>query len=93
MEYNSFTFRVTLNRDTEDTELCVLVDPKQISYIDDWHEQEHKIHKQYFTNDRIDELKQLFIKKILESENPFDIYCIDSDSGEGVNKNDLFKLK
>ena len=90
MEYNSFTFRVTLNRDIEDTELCVLVDPKQILDIDDWNEQEHKVHKQYFTG-YIPKPGEAV--KFFESENPFDIYCIDSDSGEGVNENDLFKLK
>lgn len=38
------------------------------------------VQEQYFTQDKINELKLRFIKYIVETPNPFSIYCNDTDA-------------
>lgn len=38
------------------------------------------VQEQYFTQDKINELKLRFIKYIVETPNPFSIYCDDTDA-------------
>lgn len=54
--------------------------------------QENLVLEKYFTKEKIEELKQKFIKEIQESENPFDIYCVDRDGGYNVKEEELFNL-
>lgn len=54
--------------------------------------EENLVLKKYFTKEKIEELKQKFIKEIQESENPFDIYCVDRDGGYNVKEEELFNL-
>lgn len=56
--------------------------------------QEHEdlIQSKYFTKERIKQLKEEFIKKIRESENPFTIDCVDIDGGYNVTEEQLFNL-
>ena len=54
--------------------------------------QENLVLEKYFTKEKIKELNQKFIKEIQESENPFDIYCIDRDGGYNVKEEELFNL-
>ena len=63
------------------TELCELNDYE-----------ENLVLEKYFTKEKIDELKQKFIKEIQESENPFDIYCVDRDGGYNLKEEELFNL-
>lgn len=53
---------------------------------------EQIVKDKYFTQERINELKENLIKKIRETENPFDIICSDTDSGYNVTEEELFKL-
>ena len=39
----------------------------------------------------IEELKQYFIEQIQNSDNPFYISCVDTDSGYNVTEEQLFK--
>ena len=55
--------------------------------------QEDLVRKKYFTQEKIDELKQIFIKRIQESKCPFDIYCVDRDGGFNVTEDQLFDLE
>jgi hypothetical protein len=46
----------------------------------------------YFTQDKIDALKDKLIKMIKESKNPFNIHCIDVDGDYNVTEDELFNL-
>lgn len=59
--------------------------------LDDDYE-ENLVLEKYFTKEKIEELKQKFIKEIQESENPFNIYCVDVDGGYNVTEEELFNL-
>ena len=54
--------------------------------------EENLVLEKYFTKEKIEELKQKFIRQIQESENPFDIYCVDRDGGYNVKEEELFNL-
>ena len=49
------------------------------------------VKEKYFTKERIEELKQYFINQIQNSDNPFYIACVDTDSGYNVTEEQLFK--
>ena len=51
---------------------------------------EELVQKKYFTQERINELKQQLIQRIQECENPFDICCVDMDGGYNVTEVMLF---
>lgn len=55
-------------------------------------DEEKLVLEKYFTKEKIEELKQKFIKEIQESENPFYIYCVDRDGGYNVKEEELFNL-
>ena len=48
------------------------------------------VKEQYFTQERIDELKEQLIEQIKEDPNPFDIYCYDIDGDYRVTERELF---
>lgn len=56
------------------------------------HEHEDLVQSKYFTKEKIEELKEILIKKIRESENPFKIDCVDIDGGYNVTQEQLFDL-
>lgn len=53
---------------------------------------ENLVMEKYFTQDKIDALKDKFIKQIQASDNPFDIHCVDVYSGYNVTEDKLFNL-
>lgn len=54
---------------------------------------EEIITKKYFTQERINKLKQELIQKIQECENPFEICCVDMDEGYNVTEDMLFDVE
>lgn len=52
---------------------------------------ENIVQEQYFTQDKINELKLRFIKYIVETPNPFSIYCDDTDTYP-VPTNEIFDI-
>ena len=54
---------------------------------------EKLVQKKYFTQERIDELKQQLIQRIQECENPFNICCVDMDGGYNVTEDMLFDIE
>jgi hypothetical protein len=63
-----------------------------VEYFDAIKEKINFVEKKYFTKDKIEELKEIFIRKIRESENPFNIYCVDKDGGYNVTEDQLFDI-
>ena len=53
---------------------------------------ENLVKEKYFTPERIQEYKDYFCKLIQESENPFEIYCVDTDRGWNVTEEELFDI-
>lgn len=64
-------------------------------YVDkgSFDQDENKVQESYFTQDKVDELKEQFIKKIRDLKNPFKIFCIDEDEGYNVTEEMIFKTK
>lgn len=58
----------------------------------EWSEDEKTVEKAYFTKERIEELKKEVIRRIENSENPFNIECVDRDGGYNVTENMLFTI-
>ena len=54
---------------------------------------EDEVQRQYFTQERIDEIKETMVKKIMETKNPFYISCVDVDGDCNYTEEDLFGLK
>ena len=54
---------------------------------------EETVREKYFTQERINELKQQLIQKIQECENPFEISCVDMDGGYNVTEDMLFDVE
>ena len=79
---DAYTFSITL-ADELRKEITVFTPPMDEN-------QEELVQEQYFTQERIDELKEQIIKQIRESKNPFDIYCTDVDGNYRVTKGQLF---
>ena len=83
-----FKFRVSLDWDED---VVVYTKPIQVTkLVGD--EPEDLVQEKYFTKEKIDELKQKFIKRIQESENPFSIYCVDKDGDYNVTEDMLLNL-
>ncbi len=55
-------------------------------------EEEMLVESKYFTKQKIEELKAMFIKRIQESENPFNICCVDRDGNYNVTEDELFDI-
>lgn len=86
-----FKFWVSLVWDVADENIVVYTKPFQDTKLDGT-EQEDLVQNKYFTQEKIDELKQKFIKRIQECKNPFSISCIDRDSDYNVTEDMLFNL-
>ena len=92
-------YRVSLKWGFDDKDVVVYTkrfpDPIFISEDDfekECKRQEDLVQEKYFTKERIEELKQEFIKRIQECENPFNICCVDKDGGYNVTEDQLFSL-
>jgi hypothetical protein len=53
---------------------------------------EETVEKAYFTKERIEKLKREITRRIENSENPFNIECIDRDGGYNVTEDMLFAI-
>lgn len=51
------------------------------------------VKEKYFTKEKINELKQKLVDKIMSEETPFDISCVDVDGGYNVTEDELFKIE
>jgi hypothetical protein len=94
-----FQYRVSLNSylDTIDVPVYTNIDFME-QYGDEPYETsmpkcEQCIEDIVFTKAKINELKKALCKKIMEAENPFDIYCTDWDGGYLVEESDLLEHK
>jgi len=77
------------------TEYWLLDESERDKYEDSyeyWDKNEEFVKERYFTPERIQEYKDYFCKLIQESENPFSINCVDTDSGYNVTEDKLFNL-
>lgn len=98
-----FQFRIQVDNDLFGKEITVYTKPFPKLILEDlelsgkeWHKeynkQEEIVQEKFFTQEKINELKQELIKKIQECDNPFYIFCSDRDSGYNVTENELFDL-
>lgn len=55
-------------------------------------QREDLVKEKYFTKEKIDELKKEFIKMIEESDNPFYIFCYDTDGNYNITEDQLLKI-
>lgn len=62
-------------------------------YVDEdaFDNDEDCVREEYFTKERIEELKDIFIQMIRNSENPFDICCTDIDGGYNITEDMIFR--
>ena len=105
VDNNVWKYRIELNWDINSIEKTIYTKPLPEYYELDESEQNKytnlyhyydcladKVKEKYFTKERIEELKEMFIKQIRELENPFSINFVDTDSGWNVTEEELFKL-
>lgn len=85
-----FEFNIRLKRDIVNTEVTIYTSPLKLN--DDYTKQSDLVQSKYFTKEKILELKQELIKKIIECENPFEIECTDYDGDYNVTEEQLFKI-
>ena len=95
-------YRIALNKDIDRTiftkpfpEYWMMDESERDKYEDSydyWDKIEQLVKEKYFTKERIQEFKDYFCKLIQESENPFNICCVDQDGGWNVTEEELFKL-
>lgn len=86
-------YRVVLNSELEDKDIAIYTKPfTDSNFNDEYDKPEDLVQERYFTKERIEELKQEFIKRIQECENPFNIYCVDKDGGYNVTEKELFDI-
>ena len=81
---NVYKFNVYLILDCID-DIIVYTEP------DTFNNDEDLVKKAYFTQERIDELKEKFINYIKETKNPFIISCNDTDCGYRVSDDMIFR--
>ena len=93
-------YRVSLKCGFEDKDVVVYTkrfpDPIFINEDDfekECERRENLVKDKYFTKEKIEELKQEFINRIQECENPFNICCVDTDGGYNVTEDQLFNLE
>lgn len=95
-----FKYRLSLKTEIDSQDITVYTKPFPSPWDKDYDEskalnldeQEDLVQEKYFTKERIAELKQKLIEKIMAEENPFDIYCVDADGGYRVTEDQLFKF-
>lgn len=76
-----YKFRIYLRIEMDD--ISIYTDPDKFT--------EESVQEAYFTKERIEELKEKIINKIKETENPFNIYCNDTDGNYIVSDNEIFR--
>jgi hypothetical protein len=84
-----FKFRCAMKWDLLDYDITVYTKP----FPDDAKDTDEQVMEKYFTKEKIDELKQMFIQIIQECENPLDIVCVDWDGGYEVTEDMLFDVE
>lgn len=94
-----FKFRCTLKWELSDYDEYVYTRPFPDVLLHDDEaiynrhcEEEMLVESKYFTKQKIEELKTMFIKRIQESENPFNICCVDRDGNYNVTEDELFDI-
>lgn len=92
VDNNVFKFRCALKWYLVDDNITVYTKPfpDDVKKMD---EQASLVMEKYFTKERIDELKQKFIQRIQECENPLDIILVDLDGGYDVTEDMLFDVE
>ena len=94
-----FQYRVSLNSDLDTIDVPVYTN---IDFMEQYGNEPYEtsmpkceqcIEDIVFTKAKINELKKELCKKIMESENPFDIYCTDWDGGYLVEESDILENK
>ena len=94
-----FQYRVSLNSDLDTIEVPVYTNVDFMAqygnepYETSMPKCEQCIEDIVFTKKKIDELKKELCKKIMESENPFNISCVDWDGGYLVEESDILENK
>ena len=97
-----FEFRISLNSDFTDEDITIYTKPfpdfplgeyKSEEQVKKFYDsQKDLVQEKYFIQQKIDELKLKFIKRIQECKNPFYICCVDRDGGYNVTEEQLFNL-
>ena len=87
-----FKFRCALKWYLVDDDITVYTKPFP-DEVKDLDGQASLVMEKYFTKERVNELKQKFIQRIQECENPLDIVCVDWDGGDGVTEDMLFDVE
>lgn len=92
-----FRFRISLQDDTMDRTVYTKPFPNIIAstdeeFYDAMQKEEDLVEEKYFTKERIEELKEEFIRKIRDTENPFNICCVDRDGGYNVTEDELLDV-
>ena len=92
VDNNVFKFRCALKWFLVEDNITVYTKPfpDDVNEID---KQTSLVLEKYFTKEKIDELKQMFIQRIQECENPLDIVCVDWDRGYEVTEDKLFNVE
>lgn len=92
VDNNVFKFRCALKWFLVEDDITVYTKPfpDDVNEID---KQTSLVLEKYFTKEKIDELKQMFIQRIQECENPLDIVCVDWDGGYEVTEDKLFNVE
>ena len=84
-----FRFRVTIDLDLD---VNVFTRPFPEEDGDEYVNQEKFVEEKYFSKEKIEELKQKFIKEINESDNPFYIFLYDRDANYDVTEDMIFDM-
>ena len=87
-----FKFRCTLKWYLVEDDITVYTRPFPDN-VKEMDNQTSLVMEKYFTTEKIDELKQMFIQRIQECENPLDIVCVDWDGGYEVTEDMLFDVE
>lgn len=88
-----FVFQIHVKWDLRCLRVPVYTKPFQTRPTrQEWFEDEKTVKKAYFTKERIEELKKEVIRRIENSENPFNIECINRDGGHNVTEDMLFTI-
>ena len=95
-------FRISLNDNLSVNNITVYTNPFPQPWHKDYNpskdtlsleEKKKLVKERYFTKEKINEIKQQLVEKIMYEENPFDIFCVDVDGGYNVTEEELFKIE